>query len=268
MKKILILFFIVFGVHLTSFGHSGGGCKGGGCSHAPALDDIEDSEKRDQVRIFKFIHDAIEGDSHQHFDTWLELAKSLKTREQWAAYGEKFKFNQIALRLTRAYNMEADQEGIQDHLKNAMLLFPLSHTIETLTAPAFTVLGVQNGLPTLVVAVGGALLSIIAIPGLDPLCIVLFAAYSFRPVQKAVTAIRKTVSWPVRQSVQILKLDQLAKALADKTLTREGRVTYMIRMIQDSQKNGERFFVNFSGQGTNRSFTVTDPSSDEKWLSD
>ncbi|MGE0762628.1 MAG: hypothetical protein AB7N80_05065 [Bdellovibrionales bacterium] len=84
--------------------------------------------------------------------------------------------------------------ALQEHIGNLGVLFGASHVLETLSGPVGALIGNQVGLPEAVnwaiLAVGG----VISIPGLDPLCIALAAAYKISPgFRTQITRVRLTL---------------------------------------------------------------------------
>jgi hypothetical protein len=151
----------------------------------------EDSGLR---RILDVFHLAVDGKEHHHIHSVSDFFRIYGRPSSWKAIGESYNFKEIGIRVGRAYRMFRNQPELWDHSKNLLLIFPLSHAIEVLAAPAFVTVAAGE-LPGEIVASGGAILSIIAIPGLDPLCILLMASYPLPAVHQSVNALRKTIEW-------------------------------------------------------------------------
>jgi hypothetical protein len=103
------------------------------------------------------------------------------------------------------------QPAVGEHVKNLGMIFGLSHVVETLSGPVGALAGAQIGLPDavnwIILTAGG----IISIPGLDPLCIILAAAYKgSRGFRDKSTKVRVTLVRTSKAVVQKLRLDSLA----------------------------------------------------------
>lgn len=103
------------------------------------------------------------------------------------------------------------QPALTEHAKNLGVIFGLSHAIETISGPVGAAVGLQAGLPDAVnwaiLTVGG----IISIPGLDPVCIALAAAYKGSDGFRAkITKIRVVLIRASVATARGLRLPQLA----------------------------------------------------------
>ncbi|MCH2533154.1 MAG: hypothetical protein MK008_01785 [Bdellovibrionales bacterium] len=182
-------------------------CGGGGCSHH----NHKVSADRDTQAILSLLnifHQAIDGE-HHHIHSFKEFFQSFKNKEQWKRYIENFDLKRIGVRAVRAYNVEADKEGIKNHAKNLALIYPLSHTVEMMAAPVFMAMGTAGELPALVIAGGGFVLSLIAVPGIDPLCIAVLSLYPLKPVHKTIDKIRRGVEGAARFALRAFRINEL-----------------------------------------------------------
>ena len=179
--------------HKHKHEHSHGDCHG--CEVKFSEDD--DKQVRAIKRLLHVLHHAIEGE-HIHFRSVSEFFQAFRTKELWLKTLAQFKPSSIenmVLRTTRAFNMEAEKADIRNHVKNLAFLFPLSHGIEMAASPVFIYMGTVNGWPAIVTGVGGSLISLISIPGLDPLCAIIMASYPLKVVHRSVDRVRAPVSY-------------------------------------------------------------------------
>ena len=203
--------------------------------HSHTVKHSTDAEVQAITQLTHILHQAIEG-KHLHIHSVKDFLKVFGDKEQWV---QLLNFHRIARRTMRAFNMESNKNNLANHAKNLALLFPLSHFVEVMTAPAFVALGTIHEFPSVVIGLGGSLLSIIAIPGLDPLCILLLSAYPLKPIHKSVNFIRNTVEKSVKGIAVALGL----KTLLSKAYTYEDRFRFIKREIEVKNKLNRLFEV-------------------------
>ena len=203
--------------------------------HTKKTNNTADKEVRAIAQLTHILHQAI-ADENFHIHSARDFLKVFRDKQQWT---QLLNFHKITRQAVRAFNMASDKSNIANHAKNLALLFPLSHFIEVMTAPAFAAFGAVNGFPSIVIGVGGSLLSIIAVPGLDPLCILLFFAYPLKPVHKSIDFIRNLAEKSVRGMAVVLKLD----VLLSKTYTYEDRFHFIKKEIEAGNKLNRLFDI-------------------------
>ena len=196
------------------------------------LDDKAPSQETAAIsQLTHILHHAIDG-GQVHSHSIKDFLKAFRNKEQWM---ELLNFYKTAGRAVRAFRMESNKSPrLNNHVKNLSLLFPLSHLIEISAAPAFIALGTVHEFPSIVIASGGSVLSIIAIPGLDPLCLLLLAAYPLKPVYRSVDFIRNRIEKGVRGIVFFTGLD----VLFSKTYKTEDRFAFI---QQELNKKNQRY---------------------------
>ena len=172
-------------------------------THHAHVHSHEDSPSSSVVRLLNIFHMAVDGE-HVHFHSAREFFKAYQTPQQWKKFLENLNFVEVGTRALRAYNMESDQQDLKDHAKNLVFIYPFSHGLEVMAAPLFVTLGTLGDWPASVVAGGGALLSVIALPGLDPLCMLIIATYPLQPVHKTINFLRSHFERGLRGSIQFL----------------------------------------------------------------
>ena len=205
------------------------------CQHPHEAKKITDEEVRAIAQLTRLLHHAIEGE-HIHAHSVKGFFQTFRNKEQWARL---LNFHRMAKRTTRAFNLESNKDHLKNHAKNLALLFPLSHFIEVATAPTFIAIGTIHGLPSIVVGSGGSLLSLIAIPGLDPLCILLMSTYPLKPVHRSVDFIRRAVERGLRGIITTVKLD----VLLSKTYSYEDRFSFIQQKLQSDAQLNQLFTV-------------------------
>lgn len=218
-----------------------------------------DTEVQAIARLTHILHQAIEGE-HLHIHSVKDFLKIFRNKEQWLRL---LNFHKITRRTVRAFNLESDKRGLANHAKNLALLFPLSHFIEVMTAPAFIAVGTIHELPSIVIGFGGSLLSIIAVPGLDPLCILLLSAYPFKPVHRSIDFIRGFVEKGVRSTAAALKLD----VLLSKTFTYKDRFHLIKKEFSEKNKLNRLFDIELTDFEGGGGLSISSKKNGDKMLS-
>lgn len=171
----------------------------------------QDESPADKDVIYKI--DVVEGESVQDIieksHTLIEGDESGRFLQDWK---EAVNFKKKAVEAVRY--VSASQNPV---VFDSLLLFGMSHSLETSSGPIFLGLGISNGWNewlTTALTVGGG---IISVPGLDPLCIVLFAIYYKSPqFRSAVGKVRMAIVYTVNGVGTVTGV----KALLKKTLAR------------------------------------------------
>ncbi|MDE0150879.1 MAG: hypothetical protein OXK80_00060 [Bdellovibrionales bacterium] len=197
------------------------------CGHQNKINETEDKDVRAIVQLIHVLHHAIEGEEHIH--SVKDFLRALRNKEQWA---HLVNFNRIARRANRAFHLASDKDDLKNHAKNITLLWPISHFIEFATAPAFVAIGTIHGWPSIVVGAGGSFLSLIVIPGLDPLCFLLLSTYPLKPVHRSVDFVRRVTENSLRGIITTVKLD----VLFSKTYSYEDRFHFIQQKLKSSRR--------------------------------
>ena len=218
-----------------------------------------DRETQAIAQLTHILHQAIEG-QHLHIHSIKDFFKIFQSKEQWL---KLLNFHRTTRRTMRAFNMEANKNNLANHAKNLALLFPLSHFIEVMTAPAFIAIGTAYELPSVVIGFGGSLLSIIAVPGLDPLCILLLAAYPLKPIHNSIDFIRQWTEKSIRGTASILKLD----TLLSKIHTYEDRFRFIKKEFEKKKKLSNLFEIEWTALANGHQLSLSDKTNGSKVLS-
>lgn len=142
-------------------------------------------------RAIEAFHFAIDGE-HKHFSSIFEFLKSFANKDQLLKIKNEFDFKAILFRTKIAYNIYKQDPELVEHAKNLAFILPFSHLIELSVSPGFVTLGSYFDWAQSVIAFGGATLSIIMIPGLDPVCLLIVSTYPMKSVYKTINYARKT----------------------------------------------------------------------------
>ncbi len=94
----------------------------------------------------------------------------------------QFNYKRLFLNAYRWYELKRSDPKSRDHALNLVLMFAMSHTLETIGGLALASHGLQPDTNPLLGAIFGILGVGITIPGLDPLCLGLMALYWRAPV--------------------------------------------------------------------------------------
>lgn len=150
--------------------------------------------------ILDAFHDAIEGhteeqggleeSSSEHHFNLRRFVTSLGNGEALREWIGKFNFKRMMINTYRVFQIKKADPRYREHALNLAFMFPLSHSLEMLSGPAALMLGESLGMGDGLRYGIGTVGVIISIPGLDPLCIILYSAYATKPFRKMVTALR------------------------------------------------------------------------------
>ena len=256
MKTYLCALFIAFAICKNTLAHQH--------QNPPAVStsisaiDLN-KEAKAIARLTHILHHAIEGE-HLHIHSIKDFLKAFQNKEKWM---QLLNFHQTTRRTVRAFNMESNKTHLTNHAKNLALLFPLSHFIEVMTAPAFIAIGTAYELPSIVVGFGGSLLSIIAVPGLDPLCILLLAAYPLKPVHKSIDFLRRSAEKGLHGISAFLGL----KTLFSKAYTYEDRFHFIAKEFESKNKTNRLFEVKLTALAKGTELSLFSKADGRKILS-
>lgn len=118
-------------------------------------------------------------------------SKVVSVLSQWV---DNFNLARISMDTHRWTQMKYYQDsGKSEYIRNFPVLasfYFLSHTLEVFSGPLGVYVASDLGLGSAAKVAIGAVGAIISIPGLDPLCILLFAVSPLKPMQKMFSGIR------------------------------------------------------------------------------
>ena len=227
-----------------------------GCQPHESRQDLEVQAISQLLHIF---HYAMEGEYKKSFSI-KETFQSLKSKEKWI---QLFNFSDVIRRAVRAFNIQPDKNLIKNHAKNLALLFPFSHFVEVMASPVFVAVGTANEFSNVTLGIGASMLSIMSIPGLDPLCILLFAAYPLKPVHKSIDSVRSMAERSIRAVITVMNLD----TLFSKFYTHEDRFQFIRQQVEEKYKNGSVMDIEIIPIEKGHRLSLSDKLSGEKILS-
>jgi hypothetical protein len=100
---------------------------------------------------------------------------------------------------------------------DSAVIFGISHSLETASGPILVTTGIANGWPDWLITSLGIAGGVISVPGLDPLCIVIFIAYGTNEhFRTAVRTVRIALVRGIKGAATVTGL----KSLLQKTFTR------------------------------------------------
>ena len=219
--------------------------------------DITNEEAQAIAQLVRVLHHAIEG---EHGHSIKEFLQAFKNKEQWI---RMLNFQNIALRTTRAFNLESNKAHLKNHVKNLALLFPISHFIEVMTAPTFMAISTVHEFPAVVIGVGSSLLSLIAVPGLDPLCILLLITYPLKPVHRSIDFIRDVGERGLYGIVTTIKLD----VLLSKTYSHEDRFQFIKQALKTNSEFNRLFNIRLHTSKKGTKLSLFDKTNNNRVLS-
>ena len=219
----------------------------------------KDKEVQAIAKLTRILHQAIEGQK-LHVHSLKDFFKVFRNKEQWV---QLLNFHRTTRRTVRAFNMESSKKNLTNHVKNLALLFPLSHFTEVAAAPTFISIGTVHEFPSVVVGFGSSLLSIVAVPGLDPLCILLIASYPLRPVHRSVDFIRRFAEKSIKGTAAVLKLN----TLLSKTHTYEDRFNFIKKEFERKKKFNRIFDLEWDNLTEGNRLSLSNKADGKKVLS-
>jgi hypothetical protein len=139
------------------------------------------------------VHEVLNSGEHSH--SIRESLKNLLSREGLKNWLQSFNVGQTVLSACRFYGAKKiSHPKATSHLQNLAFVLPGTHVAEMISGPALSAMSMAMGWPEGVTGALGVTGVVISIPGIDPLCILVFATYPLTAVQNSVTFIReKTV---------------------------------------------------------------------------
>lgn len=104
---------------------------------------------------------------------------------------ENYNFKKLFVNGYRWIQIKKSDPQYRDHALNVVYMLGLSHGLETLSGPLGMMFASQEGASSKTMALIGTVGAIVAIPGLDPLCLVLMSVYkSKKGFQTTITRFR------------------------------------------------------------------------------
>lgn len=172
MLKTLSYLVILIFFAKNSYAHNcGGKCK----EHKPivsiSFEDVKDPKTLDEFEktIIHEAHEVIEGEEQGRLiSDWLN----------------KFNLKAKFIDAYRWYSSHSDKK-YRDLALDSVFIFSISHLLEMSSGPITFSYGYQNNWPSWVLALIGTGGAIISAPGLDPLCLIIFATYYKSPKFRA-----------------------------------------------------------------------------------
>lgn len=145
-----------------------------------------DKKPNDMKSLVDQFHHEIE-----HSEDETESSKVKALFSQWL---ENFNLVRVSLDTHRWTQMKYYQDsGKSEYIRNFPVLasfYFLSHTMEMFSGPVGVYAASQAGMSHGAQAIIGTIGAIISIPGLDPLCMLLFVVSPLKPVQRVFSGIR------------------------------------------------------------------------------
>ncbi len=131
---------------------------------------------------------------HHEIEESNDLETNSKVRKLLAQWLDNFNLARISMDTHRWTQMKYYQDnGKSEYIRNFPVLasfYFMSHTVEMMSGPVGVFIANDLGLGNSAKLFIGSVGAIISIPGLDPLCILLFAISPTRPMQRLMSGIR------------------------------------------------------------------------------
>ena len=134
-------------------------------------------------------HDAMADGEEPH--NLKEILQKLTTLDGLKDWAKSFNLKRSFIKAYRFYDQNKSNAAIKHHLANLAVILPLSHALEMLSGPIMSSVSIANNWPLAVTGAISTVGAVISVPGLDPLCILIFSAYPLKPVQNTITYLRE-----------------------------------------------------------------------------
>lgn len=140
------------------------------------------SKANDIESFMQEAHECMEGGEDEPIRNPRDFIKALM---------ENYNFKKLFVNGYRWIQLKKSDPQYRDHALNVVYMLGISHGLETLSGPLGMMFASQEGASSKTMALIGTVGAIIAIPGLDPLCLVLMSVYkSQKGFQTAITRFR------------------------------------------------------------------------------
>ena len=211
LTMLIRLLFVLLLVSPSAFAHKlhshGPGHSHDHSEHSQKLFKIEMAEvekigeekplTQDEVNaLIEHSHEIIEGDhSGNFFKRWVQ----------------KFDFKTRFMDGYRWASAKSKDPRFKDTVTDSLLLFGLSHLVEMASGPVMLAVGAAADWPNWLMVTVGGIGATISVPGLDPMCILIFSAYAkSSKFRSAVGTIRAVLMKPfVKEEKPGLALSQV-----------------------------------------------------------
>ena len=167
--------------------------------------DIPPKTEREAIdRVLDIFHFAVDGEHmHAHHSmrenlksiinpmTYYHIVQSLFESQTWVTLHRNANIPRVFNDAYKAYNIETQHELTKKHAQNVLAIYPLSHGTEMAAPFIFLYASQFLDLTTGQIASITAGLGTISLPGVDILCIVIFASYPLKAVHKPISWMRE-----------------------------------------------------------------------------
>ena len=133
--------------------------------------------------------------------------------------------------------------AMRDHLLNLMIIWPVSESLEVLSAPIVGTLGINMDLPSTVMVPLVTTLSFIALPGVCPLCTIILVVYPIKPVYRGITKVRTFVfkilskKIPYTEGISLFNFMDRVKYIKEKNDVILNKTTYDFKVDNSSSED-------------------------------
>lgn len=143
-------------------------------------------------------------DEAENVETLPKKIKFLFSKQGASQTAQNFKLHETYLKIMRTSRSYSHDQEIKNHIYNLGMILPFTELSEILAGPIFYSTSSSMSAPDWVTHSGSAVASLLALPGVDPICFLAITVYFIKPVQKGVTKARewvaKTIFMPIKQN--------------------------------------------------------------------
>jgi hypothetical protein len=142
-----------------------------------------------------------------------DALKYIASREGLISWAKAFNLKRGVSQVCRLYHIRAQDSRVVVHVSNLAFALPFSQAIEMLSGPVLSTLSTAVGLPPYITGAISVTGAIISLPGIDPICILIFASYPYRPVQNSLTWIREKTFSALTYTGEVSGITRIAQNL-------------------------------------------------------
>lgn len=227
--------------------------------------DPESTLANEALEVF---HHAVEGE-HVHAHDLKSAARAVFQRSTLQKWLSAFNFKEVGINAYRAFQIKSSQAATRNHAINLLLIVPVAHGLEMLSGPIASTIAHELGASVSTVLGLGAAGAIISIPGIDPLCILIFATYPLKPVHATMTLLRRCMVGTAQFMCRISGLAYAWRALSQT----DDAMTQLEALSSQTRPNASPFqyrLIRFSpldlGSQSEQTFPMLITADDEPWL--
>ncbi len=150
-------------------------------------------------------------DEAEDIDTFPKKIKFLFSKNGIHQTAQNFKLHETYLKVLRTSRSYDHDQEVKNHIYNLGMILPFTELTEILAGPLFYSMSSGMNAPDWMTHSGSAAASLLALPGVDPICFLAITVYFIKPVQDSVTRTRQWLSKTIFVPIKNKTIDRLFK---------------------------------------------------------